>query len=110
MNAKDREFVQEIIRMTIAELQRAGMLKDTRDASYAEANDLLKRYYSRGEKDADVAAALARLDGDPYQKIIPLYYGYGYTIDEIAEDFGVETSTISRNKKRLCIEVLKHIR
>ncbi len=109
MTAKDREFVREIVRQTIIELQRAGLLKDQRDTAYTEANDLLKRYYQKGEKDERITAALERIKHDPYFKIIPLNYGYGYTIDEIAQDFGVETSTISRNKKRLCIEILKHL-
>lgn len=109
MNERDRQFVLEIVRMTIAELQRAGMLKETRDSAYAEANDLLKRYFDQGEKDEAVKAALDKLKGDKYFGILPMFYGYGYTIDEIADGMEVEASTVSRNKKRLCLEVYKYI-
>lgn len=93
--------------MTIAELQRAGLLKDTRDSAYSDANDLLKRYYEKGEDDPDIKAALAKLEDDRYFKILPLYFGFGYTIDEIADGMEVEASTVSRNKKRLCLEFYK---
>ena len=109
MNEKDKQLVTEIIRMTILELQRAGMLKDTKDSAYADINDMLKRFYDGGEKDAVIRDALKKLEADAYFKILPMYYGYGYTIDEIADSFEVETSTISRNKKRLCLEVYKLI-
>ena len=109
MNEKDRQLVIEVIRMTIAELQRAGMLVDGKDSAYSDINDRLKRFYDKGEKDAGIAEAIKALDGDPYAKIIPMYYGYGYTIDEIADAFSVETSTISRNKKRLALAIFKRL-
>lgn len=107
MNERDKKYIAEIVRMTVAELQRAGMLKDSNASAYTEANEILRHYYDSGEKDEAVRGALAKLERDQYAKILPLYYGYGYTIDEIADDFGVETSTISRNKKRLCLEVFR---
>ena len=109
MNEKDKKLVLEVIRLTISELQKAGMLKETKDNAYAEANRLLKRYYDDGEKDRKIKAALAKVEQDRYFKILPMHYGYGYTIDEIADGMEVEKSTISRNKKRLCLEVYRHI-
>lgn len=107
MNEKDRQFVLEVVRLTIAELQRAGMLKEVKDNAYSEADKTLRRYYEKGESDPAVKAALATLEDDRYFKIIPLFYGFGYTIDEIADGMEVEASTVSRNKKRLCLEVYK---
>lgn len=45
--------------------------------------------------------ALDTLKVDSYFEIIPMKYFKGYTREEIAEYFGVDASTISRNKNRL---------
>ena len=50
-------------------------------------------------------AALEAIEGDPYAKIIPLYFDYDYKIEELAEQFDCEISTISRNKKRLSLAI-----
>ena len=90
--------------MTIAELRRQGMLKGERDSAYAKACTALKKHCG-GDHSEAVAQALHDLADDRYFKILPLNFDYGYTIEEIADTFGVEVSTISRNKKRLCLEV-----
>lgn len=96
--------VREIVIATINELKRNGLLQ-TGDGAYAEITELLKAYYDGGERDASVKAALEIIEGDKYAKIIPLYYGYGYTIEQLAEVLNVETSTVTRNKKRLCLKL-----
>lgn len=105
MDDKDREFVREVVRETVKELMRSGQLRGVKDIAYAEATSLLRSFYLNGEKDAAILEALKSIKADPYYKIIPLYFGYRYTIEEIAEAFGVEATTVSRNKKRLCLAV-----
>lgn len=110
MNEQDKEFIREVIRETILELKKGGLLRDANDIAYSEANALLRGYYRQGESDKAIADALKKVQADPYFKIIPLYFSYGYTIEDIAEVFDVEVSTISRNKKRLCLAVYNLIR
>lgn len=109
MNQNDKEFVQAIVLEIIKQLKRNGLLKSVADSAYHEATAILRRHYKNGENDPAVAAALKQLENDTYYKIIPLYFSYGYTIEEIAEVFDVEISTISRNKKRLSLEIYNMI-
>ncbi len=48
-----------------------------------------------------INAAVYKLKGDPYYKIIQLKYFEGKTREEIAEYFDVDVKTITRNKSRL---------
>lgn len=48
-----------------------------------------------------IDAALESLKNDPYYKIIEMKYFENKSREEIAEYFGVDTSTITRNKNRL---------
>lgn len=109
MNEQDRLFVQEIVRETIKELKRSGLLKNISDIAYTEATAILKSYYDDGEKDTAVANAIHEISDDPYYNIIPLYFRYNYTIERIAEYYEVEISTVSRNKKRLCLEIYNQL-
>ena len=109
MTGGDRELIREIVLETIRELKRAGVLKNTTDLAYTEAASMLKSFYRRGEDDTAIAAAIKKHEKDFYYKIIPLYFRYSYTIEDIAEVFDVEPSTISRNKKRLCIAIYNEL-
>lgn len=99
----DRNEIKEIVRETVKEMLRNDLVK-TND--YQEASAVLAEHYQIAKRE-DVAAALQKLGKDPYISILPLYFGKGYTIEELAEKFDCETSTISRNKKRLCLAVFK---
>lgn len=105
MNEGDKDFIKLIVQETIRELKKNGMLRSASDIAYSEATAVLRSYYKDGETDKTVERALNEVKDDPYFKIVPLYFSYGYTIEEIAEAFHADTSTISRNKKRLCLEV-----
>lgn len=109
MNDQDRQFIREIVSETIRELKRTGLLKSVSDLAYVEVSELLKGYYDDGERDRTITDALTAIRDDSYFKIIPLYFSYGYTIERIAEVFDVEISTITRNKKRLCLDVWARI-
>ena len=103
MDEKQKQFVQEIVAETIRQLKKDGLLRDPAAVAYREAGSILRKYYKNGEDDPAVKKAVDRLRDDPYFKIIPLYYGYHYTIEDLAEVYEVEISTISRNKKRLSL-------
>lgn len=85
------------------------MLKSVDELAYSDVSGLLAAYYDGGEQDTQIRAAVEGLKGDYYYKVLPLYFGYKYTIEQIAEEFGVEVSTIVRNKKRLCLQVYNAI-
>lgn len=105
MNPQDKLFIREIVKETINELKRSGLLKSVTDLAYSEVTELLKDYYDSGERDSVIFKALHELETDTYFKILPLYFRYNYTIEQIAEVFDVEISTITRNKKRLCLDL-----
>lgn len=105
----DNDFIKEIVRQTVEELKRSGILKNDNELAYAEITSVLTAYYNEGESDPVITAALKDLEHDTYYKIIPLYFSYNYTIIKIAEVFGVEVSTIVRNKKRLCLAIYNAI-
>lgn len=100
--------IRTIVRVTIEELKRSGILKPYNETAYAEASEMLRAYFS-GDSDERIETALKHLERDPYYKILPLYYDYGYTIEKIAEHFEVEVSTIVRNKKRLCLAIYAEV-
>lgn len=97
--------VREVIIATINELKRNGLLRGVDENAYSDVSELLKAYYDGGERDTAVKQAISSLDGDKYARIIPLYYGYGYTIEQLAEILDIEASTVTRNKKRLCLKL-----
>lgn len=105
----DEKQIQMIVRLTIEELKRSGILKNYNELAYSEISSVLAAYYDDGETDTAITKALHSIESDPYYKIIPLYFRYSYTIEKIAEVFDVEVSTITRNKKRLCLAIYNEI-
>ncbi|MBP5432336.1 hypothetical protein [Ruminococcus sp.] len=100
--------IRQVVRETIAELRRQDVLKSSIDTALRITGKRLKAYYS-GEPDAQLQEVLDRLRNDVYFRIIPLYYKDGYTIETISEKICADTSTISRNKKRLCLEIYSEL-
>lgn len=105
---EENKLIREIVRMTIEEFKKSGLLKSNDDVAYSEMSRLLHLYYN-GEKRADIREALKQIESDTYSEIIPLYYQRNFTIERIAEILSVEVSTITRNKKRLCLLLYKLI-
>lgn len=103
------EAVREIVAATVEELRRCGALRPFADLAYTEILSVLAAYYGGGETDGEITEALKSIENDAYYKIIPLNFRYGYSLERIAELFGVDVSTIKRNKKRLCIAVYEKI-
>lgn len=100
-----RKLIEQTVRKTIDEMRRKGLVRDTQETAYSEASKRLFDYYECGMKDEEVSKALDDLYDDRYFDIIPLYFAKRQTIEQIAERYDVDTSTIVRNKKKLCIEV-----
>lgn len=101
----DKQEVKEIIEMTIKELKKEHMLKETMDAIYVDVSERLTKYYRNGETDLKIKLALEEFKDDLYIEILYLYYRDNMTIERIAEELGVDISTVTRNKKRLCISL-----
>ena len=103
-------MVQNIVYTTIECLRRDGLLEPPRDKVYRKTASKIKEYFLNGEKDKKMSCALLSISGDRYIDIIYLYYQKGYTVERIAEMLDVDVSTITRNKRRLCIEIYENLK
>ncbi len=90
---------------TVKQLRVQGALKDNRSIVYAKVSRMLREFFKNDQDNEQLKAALEKLKNDAYFDIIPLYYYSNNTIEHIASGFEVDTSTITRNKKRLCYEI-----
>lgn len=101
--------VQMTVRETVAELRKSGFLRVNDTQAYKSIASQLYTFFSAisDGKDYDhkMTDALKSIRDDPYYLIIVLYYREKKTIEQIAEIFDCEISTITRNKKRLCLEL-----
>ena len=94
--------IRKVVKETIRELKRDGLLKDVKTVAYQTTAERLSRHYA-GAEDEELEIALDELRADYYFRVLPLYYGKRMTIEQIAEQMNVEVSTIVRNKRRLCL-------
>lgn len=109
MNDYLDERIAFIVSKTVEELQKRGMLRSNSDLQYADACRILEEYYHNGSTENSVTYAIQALRFDPYFRIIPLYFDEKKTLEYIAENLGVDVSTIVRNKKRLCLAIYNEI-
>ena len=79
--------------------------KNETDAKYARINSMLFNYYEKDQNDKIERAIRESIKLDPYESIIVFYYRDRMTIEQIAESYRVDTSTIVRNKRRLCLAI-----
>lgn len=98
------KYIDAAVEKTVAALWRTGAIKMD-DAKYADISYMLQDYYQNGQAVPKIEAALERVKHDEYFDIIPLYYGDGLNIADIAKVRGCDVSTIVRNKKRLCLQI-----
>lgn len=104
----DREILKYIdyaIEKAVSEFKKSGVLKNNDDLIYSDVSYMLNAYYHNGQVIPKIEQALESVSSDNYFRIIPEYYKDGKTIEKIAERMGVDVSTITRNKKRLCLEI-----
>ena len=104
-----KKYIDITIKKTILEFKKSGILKASENAAYSDASEMIAGYFKNGKTDANITYAIQGLRFDPYFRIIDLYFEKGLTIERIAEEFGVDVSTIVRNKKRLCLSVYNEI-
>lgn len=104
-----RKIIELTVQRTIKEYKRYGILKESDNAVYADASEILASYYKQGKTEASVTYAIQGQRFDPYFRIIPMYFEEGYTLEQVAEELGVDVSTVVRNKKRLCLAIYNEI-
>ena len=102
------EEVRRLIKKAVRKEVREYLGKNE-DMIYTNISKDLVEYYQQGEKDEDIRSVLEELTEQKYFEIIPLYYRDGVTIEKIAERFGVDVSTIVRNKRRLCLDIQRDL-
>lgn len=103
-----KEIIEAAVRACFEEMIMSGALKNNKDIAYKKTSKMLHSYFSEGPdpelpEDKLLESALINVRNDPYFGIIENYYRDGKTIEEISELRGVDPSTITRNKKRLCL-------
>lgn len=104
MTLETEKLIERIVDTTIDALRREGLLKDFSKIQYDSIQRVLRDFYQRGIADPSLSAALDAVSDDPYFPLLRLHFG-GETIEQVAEDLGVDVSTVSRNKKRLCLAI-----
>jgi DNA-binding NarL/FixJ family response regulator len=104
-----KKYIDEAIERSIKAYKKNGLLKGGAAAAYTDASEVLSSYFKAGKTDTEITYAIQTQRFDPYFRIISLYFEQGKTIEQIAEDLGVDTSTVMRNKKRLCLAIYENI-
>jgi DNA-directed RNA polymerase specialized sigma24 family protein len=104
-----KSYIDQAIERSIKAYKKNGLLKGGAVAAYTDASEVLSSYFKNGKTDVQITYAIQTQRFDPYFRIISLYYEQGNTIEQIAEDLGVDTSTVMRNKKRLCLAIYENI-
>lgn len=100
------EEIKKIVTMTVKAMKKEGMTKEINEVMFEEMSKRLFYHFNEGYSE-DIAKVLNEIKTDYYYSIIPMYYGKRMTHEAIAEKMNVEVSTITRNKKRLCIEIYR---
>ncbi|MDE7422313.1 MAG: hypothetical protein K2N51_01230 [Lachnospiraceae bacterium] len=96
----EKAEIKEVVEETIKILKEKGFLYT--GFEYEDISKIMHQYYENGEKDERLRRCIKNIHNDRYFDIIPLYFKEKKTIEYIAEKLKVDSSTIVRNKKRLC--------
>lgn len=108
MTAKD--LIDKTARKVVAELKRADLIKDNRLGSFKKTEKALYEYPTwKTEGGGEVTEKLVRkitnalehIKGEPYYELIELKYFKGWSLEKIAEYFGVNVSVISKRRIKL---------
>lgn len=97
MNKKE---IRIVVEETIAALRSEGLLKSA--DSYSRVRDLLRRAGKTGIMDSDLSSVLDEIKDDYYFEVLRMNYFGGMTLEQIAEVYDKDVTTIARNKRRLC--------
>lgn len=101
--------IREVVKLTIEELRSQNALTDPYPVIKKEVERKLKDFFNGKGEGHNVAYAIHRLMSDEYIDIIYLYYRDGCTLERIAEIMDKDTTTVSRNRKRLIIELYSYM-
>lgn len=105
-----QEEVAEVVQTVISVLIRQKLLKDPEDIVYRMiSHRLFQHWMPASNPDYELEKVLKQLESDRYIYVILLFYRDLCTVETIAERMGVDVRTVSRNKKRLCIEIYKRL-
>lgn len=108
---KINEIINKTARVVVAEMKRAGMVKENRLGAFKKTERALYEFYEwkkQGQLTDEtkcfcdlIENSLERVREDPYFEIIELKYGVGWTHEHIAEYFNVDVSVISKRRTKL---------
>jgi DNA-directed RNA polymerase specialized sigma24 family protein len=96
--------IKSVVKATISEMRAQGLLKDDIQQAYQTVAQRLKMYYE-GKSDPKLAEVLDKLRNDVYFEVLTMYYRDGLKVEQIADIMIANAGTISRNKRRLCLEI-----
>lgn len=102
---KIEAIIDKTVKKAIRGLKDRGAIKSQSEMIYKDISRLLRSYYKNDEINIELERALEQLRNDMYFEVIPLYFDSDNTIEHLAKKYGVDDSTIVRNKKRLCLEI-----
>lgn len=97
--------VKTVVAETLDQLLHGKMIKYNDLVVYERMSEKLRAHYNSA--DPLISCALEQLTAHPYFKILEMYYRDNMTLEEIAESYYCDVSTIVRNKKYLCIKVFE---
>lgn len=97
------EQIREVVKITLDELTNRKLIKDDYQSVLRVVEKKLRGYFN--DNDKAVSSALRTLSDDPYIDVIYLHYRDELTLENIAEYYDKEVSTIKRNKKRLIYKI-----
>lgn len=104
----DKTEIQDIVRMTIYELKKQGMIKANYVTVLKEVEPVLRKYFDKKDN-RKIEHFLRDRSDDAYIDILYLHYRDNITIDRIAEVLDKDVSTIKRNKKRLIMSIYEYL-
>jgi sigma-70, region 4 len=111
-----KQLIDLTVKHTVAELQRAGLIRENRLDSFKKTERILyeypkfKKIVSEYKIDGltitpkfvkMIDDALRDIADDPYFQIIELKYFNGWTHEQIAEYFNVQPAAISKQRTKL---------
>jgi len=101
-----QDQIREIVIMTIDELTNRNLIRtDNYQSVLKSVEHRLTMFFNNKGDGNGVSYALRQLSDDPYIDIIFFQYRDNKTLEWLAEYFGVDVSTVKRNKKRLILKI-----
>ena len=111
-----KQLIEMTVKQTVAELKRAGLIRENRLDSFKKTERILYEYPKFKKivteykfEDMTITPkfvemienALQDVSDDPYFEIIELKYFKGWTHEQIAEYFDVQPAAISKQRTKL---------